>query len=153
MIPEISLDMEFTTQCYPKRIETQQIMVNLNFSILGNISYQQERIKKAMRAGYSGFNQSITGIKTATELKPALQVKQSSLILGKGNTRGSSGMRQRLPPMEKVSKQHLDVTQSPEKSFIMAQDPYAFEEFKYTSSIGKRKLEVLISSSFKASKG
>ena len=36
-----------------------------------------------MKGGHISFNQSITGIKTATELKPALQAKQSRLVHGR----------------------------------------------------------------------
>jgi len=113
---------------------------------LGDISYQQDRIQKAMRGGYSSFNQSITGIKTASELKPALQVKQSTLLLGKGPGRGSSALKNQLPPVERNSKQRQDIQESPNKSMQMYQDPYAYEEFKYTSSIGQRKFKFLINS-------
>ena len=69
-------------------------------TILGNISAQQERIKMAMRGGYTTFNKSITGIKTATELKPALQVKQSGLFMGK-NAYAATSMPRELPALDK----------------------------------------------------
>ena len=65
---------------------------------LGDISTQQERIKKAMRGGYTSFNQSITGIKTATELKPALQAKQKGLFSRK-NTFAATSMLRELPAL------------------------------------------------------
>lgn len=84
--------------------------------------------------GQPNLNQSITGIKTASELKPALQVKQSSRLIGKGSFRAGSGLRNKLPPVKATSKTGLDVEHSPDKSASMIQEPYGYEEYKYSTA-------------------
>ena len=94
---------------------------------------QQERIKKLTRGGYPSFNQSITGIKTSTELKPALQVKQNSRLMGKGSFYGSSGLPTKLAPIKRDSIKKAELENSPDKSSFMVNDPYAYDEMNYSS--------------------
>lgn len=100
---------------------------------LGDISMQQERIKRATR-GYTNLNESITGIKTASELKPALQVKQNSRLMGKGSFRGASALPKQLPPVKGTSKKLLDITHSPGKNSSMMQEQTGYEEYKYSTA-------------------
>jgi hypothetical protein len=92
----------------------------------GDISAQQERIKKAMRGGYNTFNQSITGIKTAIELRPALQVKQSTRFMGKGALQGSA-MPAKLPALDKEAREKNALDQSMDRSFQVAYEHEPFE--------------------------
>lgn len=85
---------------------------------------QQQRIKKVTKTGYQNFNQSITGIKTVTELKPALQVKQNSRLMGKGSLYGANSIPTKLPPMKLDSSKKQEYDHSPEKSFNMLGDQY-----------------------------
>ena len=94
---------------------------------------QQERIKRAMRGGNSSFNQSITGIKTATELKPALQVKQNSKMMGRGSMYGASGMPSKLPPLKRGDSQKKPrIQESPDKSSTMMQEQMYYDDFATT---------------------
>jgi dynein heavy chain len=81
-----------------------------------------------MRGGNTSFNQSITGIKTASELKPALQVKQNSRLMGKGHGLNTTAMPSKLPPMKLSSRSKLDEEQSPNKSMTL-QEPYGYDDF------------------------
>ena len=94
---------------------------------------QQDRIKKMTKGGYPSFNQSITGIKTSTELKPALQVKQNSRLMGKGSFYGSSALPSKLPPMGKDSQKRREMEESPNKSSFIANDAYAYDDLNASS--------------------
>lgn len=94
---------------------------------------QQERIKRATR-GMTNLNESITGIKTASELKPALQVKQNSRVMGKGSFIGTSSKPKQLPPVKPSSRQKLDATYSPEKNVNLTQEPFGYDEYKYSTA-------------------
>ena len=86
-----------------------------------------------MTRGYSNFNQSITGIKTATELKPALQVKQNSRLMGKGSFYGASGLPSKLPPMNDESMRKQEYRNSPDKSSAMMDEEYDYEDLNISS--------------------
>ena len=73
----------------------------------GDISIQQERIRKAMK-GYATGNQSITGMKASTVLKPAMQVKNSNRFILKESFCSSSNFPRRLSPFNKDSKKEID---------------------------------------------
>ena len=87
-----------------------------------------------MRGGYTSFNQSITGIKTATELKPALQVKQNRSLLGKGSLGAASALPKQLPPVERSMRQKSGIEQTPLKNMSMYQDQMDYEEYKYSTA-------------------
>jgi len=94
---------------------------------------QQQRIKQVTKGGYQNFNQSITGIKTVTELKPALQVKQNSRLMGKGSLYGTNAIPAKLPPMKLDSLRKQDFDNSPDKSFDIMQDQYGYEDLNVSS--------------------
>lgn len=98
------------------------------YIFLGDISVQQERIKRAMRGGFNTFNQSITGIKTAAELRPALQVKQSGLYSKMGYNTAS--MPRELPALDKEITQKYAMDNSMNQTFIDDFDMDHYENIK-----------------------
>ena len=82
-----------------------------------------------MRGGYATFNQSITGIKTATELRPALQVKQSGLFMGK-NGYAATSMPRELPALDKEVKEKFALDNSMDRSFQDSFDADHYENIR-----------------------
>ena len=82
-----------------------------------------------MRGGFNNFNQSITGIKTATELRPALQVKQSGLMLGKSGY-ATSSMPRELPALDNEMSQKYALDQSLNQSFQEEMDAEHYENIR-----------------------
>lgn len=93
----------------------------------GDISVQQERIRRAMK-GYSAGNQSITGMKASTVLKPAMQVKNSNRLILKESYGSASNFPRRLSPFNKDSKKELDPDSSLLKGTNMHQEQADFGE-------------------------
>ena len=93
----------------------------------GDISVQQERIRRAMK-GYSAGNQSITGMKTSTVLKPVMQVKNSNILILKESYGSASNFPRRLSPFNKDSKKELDQDSSLLKGTNMHQEQADFGE-------------------------
>ena len=93
----------------------------------GDISVQQERIRRAMK-GYSAGNQSITGMKASTILKPAMQVKNSNRLILKESYESASNFPRQLSPFNKDSKNELDPYSSLLKGTNMHQEQADFGE-------------------------